>query len=97
MLHCSYFLSNHFEIDVVPEAYFKSLAEIITNFHIVVDLLMAPKGPYKLCSVNKVPERAKRLIGRLVEDVKEEYTILYLANSESTRSLSKVFVLATRE
>lgn len=44
---------------------------------------MAPKGPYKLCTVNKVPERAKLLIGRVVEDVKEDYTILYLANSQS--------------
>jgi hypothetical protein len=44
---------------------------------------MAPKGPYKLCTVNKVPARAKILIGRVVEDVKEEYTILYVANSES--------------
>jgi hypothetical protein len=44
---------------------------------------MVPKGPYKLCTVNTAPERAKRLIGRLVEDVKEEYTILYLANAES--------------
>jgi hypothetical protein len=44
---------------------------------------MAPKGPYKLCTVNKVPARAKILIGRVVEDVKEEYTIVYAANSES--------------
>jgi hypothetical protein len=43
---------------------------------------MAPKGPYKLVTVNKVPERAKILIGRLVEDVKEVYTIRYLANAE---------------
>jgi hypothetical protein len=44
---------------------------------------MAPKGPYKLCTVNKVPERAKRVIGRVVEDVKEEYTIVYVENVES--------------
>lgn len=44
---------------------------------------MAPKGPYKLCTVNKVPARAKILIGRVVEDVKEEYTINYVANAES--------------
>lgn len=44
---------------------------------------MTPKGPYTLCSVNTAPERAKRLIGRLVEDVKEEYTIEYLQNAES--------------
>jgi hypothetical protein len=43
---------------------------------------MAPKGPYTLCSVNTAPERAKRLIGRVVEDMKEEYTIDYLQNAE---------------
>jgi hypothetical protein len=42
---------------------------------------MAPKGPYTLCTVNTAPERAKRLIGRVVEDV-EEYTIDYLQNAE---------------
>lgn len=41
---------------------------------------MAPKGPYKLCTVNKVPERARRLIGRVAEDVKGEYTIDYVEN-----------------
>jgi hypothetical protein len=44
---------------------------------------MTPKGRYTLCSVNTAPERAKRLIGRLVEDVKEEYTIDYLQNASS--------------
>lgn len=49
---------------------------------------MAPKGPYKLCTVNTAPDRAKRLIGRVVEDVKEEYIIDYAENCES------MFVLA---
>lgn len=44
---------------------------------------MAPKGPYKLCTVNKVPTRAKVLIGRLVEAQKEDYTIDYVSNAES--------------
>ncbi|KAL3421727.1 hypothetical protein PVAG01_05883 [Phlyctema vagabunda] len=43
---------------------------------------MAPKGPYKLVTVNKVPARAKILIGRVVEDVKDQYTINYVANAE---------------
>jgi hypothetical protein len=30
-----------------------------------------------------VPERAKRLIGRVVEDVKDRYTIVHVANVES--------------
>ncbi|CZS96590.1 uncharacterized protein RCO7_04815 [Rhynchosporium graminicola] len=45
---------------------------------------MVPKGPFKLCTVNTVPERAKRLVGRVVEEVKEEYTILHVENAEST-------------
>lgn len=43
---------------------------------------MAPKGPYKLVTVNKVPARAKILIGRVVEDVKDSYTIEYVKNAE---------------
>jgi hypothetical protein len=41
----------------------------------------SPLGPYKLVSVNKAPERAKRLIGVLVEDVKEKYTIVHVGNA----------------
>jgi hypothetical protein len=44
---------------------------------------MAPKGRYILCTVNKVPERAKVLIGRMIEDLKEGYEIVYVANCES--------------
>lgn len=43
-----------------------------------------PLGPFKLVTVNTAPERAKRLIGRVVEDVKEQYTIIHAANAEST-------------
>lgn len=43
---------------------------------------MAPKGPYRLCTVNTVPDRAKRLVGRLVEDVKETYTIDHVENAQ---------------
>ncbi|CAG8978050.1 hypothetical protein HYALB_00000721 [Hymenoscyphus albidus] len=43
---------------------------------------MSPKEPYKLCTVNKVPTRAKVLIGRLVESQKESYTIDYVSNAE---------------
>lgn len=44
---------------------------------------MAPKGPFRLVTVNTAPERAKKLIGRMVEALKEEYTIDYVANCES--------------
>jgi len=43
----------------------------------------APSGPYKLVTVNTAPERAKIIIGRVVEAVKERYTIDYVANAES--------------
>ncbi|TVY36258.1 hypothetical protein LSUB1_G005117 [Lachnellula subtilissima] len=42
--------------------------------------LTQPLGPFKLVTVNTAPERAKRLIGRLVEALKEKYTILHVAN-----------------
>lgn len=47
----------------------------------------APRNPYKLMTVNTVPARAKIIIGRVVEALKDRYTIDYVANSES-RSLS---------
>lgn len=46
-------------------------------------LKMAPSMTYKLVSVNKVPARAKVIIGRVVEAVKDTYTIDYAANAES--------------
>ncbi|KAI0831825.1 hypothetical protein BC628DRAFT_1415330 [Trametes gibbosa] len=38
--------------------------------------------PIKLVTVNTAPERAKRLIGRVVEDVKDRFTIVHAANVE---------------
>lgn len=40
----------------------------------------------KLVTVNTAPERAKRLIGRVVEDVKDRFTIVHVANVESQYS-----------
>ncbi|KAJ4300241.1 hypothetical protein N0V88_002913 [Collariella sp. IMI 366227] len=45
---------------------------------------MAPAGPYRLVTVNTAPERAKRLIGRVVEDVKEQYTIIHAGNAATS-------------
>lgn len=45
---------------------------------------MAPTGPFKLVTVNTAPDRARRLIGRVVEDVKEKYTIIHAGNADST-------------
>jgi hypothetical protein len=36
---------------------------------------MVPQGPFKLVTVNTAPERAKILIGRVVELLKNDYTI----------------------
>ncbi|KAL5390048.1 hypothetical protein DPSP01_002105 [Paraphaeosphaeria sporulosa] len=52
---------------------------------------MAPKGPFKLVTVNNAPERAKVLIGRVAEALKDEYTIDYVANCSSKEEVeSKV-------
>ena len=42
-----------------------------------------PKGPYTLVTVNNAPERAQRLVGRVVEIVKDRYIIKHVANAES--------------
>jgi hypothetical protein len=39
--------------------------------------------PINLVSVNTAPERAKRLIGILIEDVKDRYNIRHAGNSDS--------------
>ena len=52
---------------------------------------MAPKGPYKLVTVNAAPERAFRLIGRVVEELKDQYTIQHVANCESKLFYSSMF------
>lgn len=40
-----------------------------------------PKGPYKLVTCNTAPERATRLVGRVVEGLKDKYTIIHAGNS----------------
>lgn len=37
---------------------------------------------WRLVTVNTAPERAKRLIGRVAEDLKDQYTILHVANAD---------------
>lgn len=46
-----------------------------------------PKRPsYRLVTVNTAPERAKRVIGRMVELLKDTYDIEYIDNCESKTS-----------
>jgi hypothetical protein len=42
------------------------------------------KGPFKLVTVNTAPERAKRLIGRMIEALKDRYDIEHVDNCQST-------------
>ncbi|KAL1624194.1 hypothetical protein SLS54_004124 [Diplodia seriata] len=51
---------------------------------------MAPLGPFKLVTVNNAPERAKRLIGRVVEDVKDKYTIIHAGNADDISKVEQV-------
>lgn len=44
-----------------------------------------PKGPYRLVTVNNAPERARRLIARLVTALQDRYTIIHLDNCESNQ------------
>lgn len=42
-----------------------------------------PLGPFKLVTVNTAPDRAKRLVGRMCEEVKDTYQIIHVANVTS--------------
>ncbi|GKZ18585.1 hypothetical protein AbraIFM66951_003466 [Aspergillus brasiliensis] len=44
--------------------------------------MSAPKGPFKLVTVNTAPERAKRLIGRVADALSDRYTIIHIDNCE---------------
>ena len=47
-----------------------------------------PHGPWKLVTVNTAPERAKLLIGRMIDILKEQYTIIHAANVEGALAKS---------
>ncbi|KAK5657691.1 hypothetical protein OQA88_2763 [Cercophora sp. LCS_1] len=49
-----------------------------------------PIGPFKLVTVNTAPERAKLLIGRVVEDVKDKYAIIHAGNAASIDDVQRV-------
>jgi hypothetical protein len=51
---------------------------------------MAPSGPFTLVTVNTAPDRARRLIGRVVEDVKDQYDITHAGNAASIDEVRKV-------
>ncbi|KAM0489616.1 hypothetical protein ACHAP8_012411 [Fusarium lateritium] len=41
------------------------------------------KGPFRLVTVNTAPERAKRLIGRLIVELQDDYEIIHVDNCQS--------------
>ncbi|KAG9526389.1 hypothetical protein KCU77_g15727, partial [Aureobasidium melanogenum] len=49
-----------------------------------------PLGPFKLVTVNTAPERAYRLIGRVVENVKDKYTIIHAGNADNQEQVREV-------
>lgn len=50
-----------------------------------------PKGPFRLVTVNTAPERARRLIGRMIEALKDRYTIIHVDNCESEQKQPILF------
>lgn len=44
-----------------------------------------PKGPYRLLTVNTAPERATKLVGRFIENVRDRYVIDHAQNCESKK------------
>ncbi|CAG7556514.1 unnamed protein product [Fusarium equiseti] len=51
---------------------------------------MSPQGPFRLMTVNTAPERAKRVIGAMVENLKESYIIEYVVNSERVEDVGSL-------
>ncbi|KAF2821380.1 hypothetical protein CC86DRAFT_331896 [Ophiobolus disseminans] len=47
-----------------------------------------PKGPFRLVTVNTAPERAKRLIGRMVEALQDRYDIVHVANCSTIEEVA---------
>lgn len=43
---------------------------------------------WRLVTVNTAPERAKRLIGRVADELKDRYTIVHVANADCKRGSS---------
>lgn len=70
----------------INSLYFFLASRFIEAFELVVMSLkpQPDRGPWRLVTVNTAPERAKRLIGQMIERVKDSYTIIHSANVEGT-------------
>ena len=52
------------------------------EFNPLIQVHPGVMSPIKLLTVNTVPERAKRIIGTIVDEVSDKYEILHVANAE---------------
>lgn len=52
----------------------------------------ASNEPVNLVSVNTAPERAKRLIGILIKDVADKYTIVHAGNSDTIEGVKPLLL-----
>lgn len=48
----------------------------------------ARKGPFTLVTVNTAPERAKKLIGRMIEGLNDRYDINYVDNCSTIEEVA---------
>jgi hypothetical protein len=56
---------------------------------------MTAKVPLKLVTVNNAPERARRVVGRVIDETKESYSIVHAANAESKYSKTTILLTAS--
>jgi hypothetical protein len=54
-----------------------------------------PRGPFRLVTVNTAPQRAKVLVGRVVETLKDDYIIEHVGNCECEQSSIGKFITLT--
>ncbi|KAK0925122.1 hypothetical protein LTR29_018092 [Friedmanniomyces endolithicus] len=52
---------------------------------------MASQRTYKLVTVNSNPERAKMIVGKVIEAVKDQFTIVHAANADSPGAARPIF------
>ncbi|KAK1055668.1 hypothetical protein LTR74_015504 [Friedmanniomyces endolithicus] len=52
---------------------------------------MASQKSYKLVTVNNNPERAKMIVGKVIEAVTDQYIIVHAANAESPEAARPIF------
>ncbi|TXT07432.1 hypothetical protein VHUM_03152 [Vanrija humicola] len=54
--------------------------------------MSTPSAPINLVSVNTVPERAKKVLGRVIDTVKDKYTIVHAGNSETIEGVKPLLL-----